>query len=281
MCKLNEKCKEWKKWYTEDDNSVCAQIRDMLWDAAVFNVINEARKYATTQGKPELNELVHGLINRSFLKTQSLSIRKLYSVKNAFSLGRLIKDMENNSKLLTRTNILSAFELPYDYEEAIKEGHQTNNSKVIGEGASSDYIHKNVDLLTRVEPAQRQPSDIVRDGVFEQLNKWLGKCKPIADFVDKKVAHTTPSNRNLKISLAKIHKAHCRIIEIAVYIGRYILDEPTEWTNFLPSYAGSNKFEHFEKPWVRQEDIVKLEICWSQYEEHIEKLCKWQKNNNP
>ena len=80
MCKLNEKFKEWKKWYSEDDNSICAQIRDMLLDAAVFNVINEARKYATTdaRGYPELNELIHGLINRSFLKTQTLSIRKLY-----------------------------------------------------------------------------------------------------------------------------------------------------------------------------------------------------------
>lgn len=276
MCKLNEKFKEWKNWYSEDDNSVCAQIRDMLWDSAVFNAINEARKYATTdaQGKPELNELVHGLINRSFLKTQSLSIRKLYSRNNAFSLGRLINDMKKNSKLLTRENIISALELPYNYERAVNDGHQTNNSKMIGEGACSEYVHKNVDLLTGVKPAQRQPNDTVQDGVFDRLNKLLGKCKPIANFVDKRVAHTTTANKNLKISLAKIHKAHGRIVKIAVYIGRYLLDESTEWTNFLPSYAGSNKFEHFEKPWVRQADITKLENFWSKYEKRIERLSK-------
>lgn len=277
MCKLNEKFKEWKRWYSEDDNSVCAQIRDMLWDAAVFYAINEARKYATTdaQGNPELNKLVHGLINRSFLKTRSLSIRKLYSRKNSFSLGRLINDMEKNSKLLTRENILSALGLPYDYEEAIKEGHRTNNSKMIGEGACSDYVHKNVDLLTGVKPAQRQPNDTVQDGVFDRLNKLLGKCEPIDNFVDKIVAHTTPSNKNLKISLAKIYKAHGRIVKIAVYIGRYLLDESSQWTNFLPSWAGNNKFEHFEKPWVRQKDITKLENFWSRYERHIKQLSKW------
>ena len=92
MCKLNEKFKEWKKWYSEDDDSVCAQIRDMLLDAAAFNVMNEARKYVTTdaQENPELNELVHGLINRSFLKTQTISIRRLCEKRRYFQAGRFL-----------------------------------------------------------------------------------------------------------------------------------------------------------------------------------------------
>jgi len=284
MCKLNEKFKEWKNWYSEDDNSVCAQIRDMLWDSAVFNAINEARKYATTdaQGKPELNELVHGLINRSFLKTQSLSIRKLYDGrKDIISLRRLINDMKENKDLITRENVLSALELPYDYEEAINEGRRTNNSKMREAGIGSEYIHKNIDLLAGTDPVKRQPSDKIRDSVLNKLSEQLDKCKPIVNFVNKIVAHAATlgsrgkvPEKDLKISLAKIHKAHCRIVKIAVYIGRYLLDESTEWTNFLPSYAGSNKFEHFEKPWVRQEDITKLENFWSRYEKRIERLSK-------
>jgi hypothetical protein len=284
MCKLNERFKEWKQWYSQDDDSVCAQIRDMLWDAAVFYAINGVRKYATTdaQGKPELNELVHGLINRSFLKTQSLSIRKLYDRrKDVISLRRLVNDMKENKALITRENVLSALELPYDYVTAINEGRRTNNSQMKN-GIGSEYIHRNIDLLAGTIPAKRQPSDTVQDSVFEQLNEWLDKCKPIVNFVNKTVTHAaTPESKgkvpekDLKISLAKIHKAHCRIVKIAVYIGRYLLDESTEWTNFLPSWAGNNKFEHFEKPWVRQEGIKKLENCWSQYEKHIEQLSKW------
>jgi|GEM_PF-3954978 len=289
MCKLNEKFKEWKKWYSEGDNSVCAQIRDMLLDAAVFNAINEARKYATTdaQGNPEMNKLVHSLINWSFLKTQTLSIRKLYDGrKDVISLRRLINNMKENKAFITRENVLSALELPYDYEEAINEGRRTNNSKMKGAGFGSDCIHKNIDLLTGVGPAQRQPNDTVQDGVFNRLNKWLDKCEPIVNFVNKTVAHAATQKsredvpkKDLKISLAKIHKAHCRIVKIAVYIGRYILDESTEWTNFLPSWAGNNKFKHFEKPWIRQENLTNLEDCWSRYEKHIKKLCKWSENN--
>lgn len=296
MCKLNEKFKEWEKWYSEDDDSICAQIRDMLLDAAVFFAINEARRYATTdaQGNPQLNELVHGLINRSFLKTQTLSIRRLCEKqdkrnkikRDIISLGRLINEIKENKALLTRKNILSALELPYDYQKAINVGRLTDNSRKVTEGALSENVHKNIDLLAGVKPAQRQPNDTVLDKVFDQLNKWLCKCEPIVNFVNKTVAHTaTPESKgkvpeeDLKVSLAKIRNAHCRIVKIAVYIGRYFFYKSTDRTIFLPSYA--DKFEHFEKPWVRQEDIAKLENCWSQYEKHIEKLCKWKKNNNP
>jgi hypothetical protein len=283
MCKLNEKCKEWKKLYSEDDDSVCSQIRDMLLDAAVFNAINEARKYATTdaQGNPELNELVHGLINRSYLKTQSLSIRKLYDNRNdVISLRRLINDMKENKAFITRENILSAFELPYDYEEAIKEGHLTNNSKIVAEGAHSENVHKNVDLLAGVEPAQRQPNDTIRDSVLDQLNKLLDKYKPIVNFVNKIVAHAATEesrgkvpDKDLKIFLAKIHMAHGRIVKIAAFIGQFLLYESSGWSNFLPVYSG-DKFEHFEKPWVKQGDISKLEDFWEKYEKHIERFSK-------
>ncbi len=281
MCKLNEKFKEWEKWYSEDDNSVCAQIRDMLFDDAIFYVIYEARKYTKTdnQEKPELNKLVHDLINRSFLKTQSLSIRRLYEErkkqKDVISLRRLINDLKENNALITRENILFAIGLPYDYGKAIK-------SNLIVKSARSEYVHKNIDLLAGVEPAQRQPNDTVRNSMFDRLNKWLDKCKPIVNFVNKIVAHSATEEsrgkvpeKDLRISRAKIHKGHGRIVKIAVYIGRYLLDEPTGWTNFLPSYGG-NKFEHFEKPWVRKGNITKLENCWSQYERHIKQLCKWK-----
>ncbi|MGD0785155.1 MAG: hypothetical protein ABR969_05010 [Sedimentisphaerales bacterium] len=273
MCKLNEKFKEWKKWYSEDRNSVCAQISLMLLDAAVFYAINEARKYATVdaQGNQELNYLVHGLINRTFIGTQSLSIRKLCVSKNTCSLGRLINDMKKNKALLTRKNVLSALGFPYDYEDVIKEGCQTNNPTMRFNGAQSERVHKNIDLLTGVKPERRQQNDTIQDSVFDQLKKSLDKCKPIVTFADKIVAHTTPSNKDIKISLAKIHNAHCRIVRAAAFIGQVILYEPSGW-NFLPAYAGGDKFEHLEKPWIRQGDISKLKDFWSRYEKHIKRL---------
>lgn len=276
-CKLNEKFKEWEKWYSGDDNSICSQIHDMLFDAAIYYAINEARRYAKTnaQGNPELNKLVHGLIDRSFLKTQSLSIRKLYDNRDdVISLRRLINDVKRNKDLITRENVLSALELPYDYERAIDEGHWQNNSKILKDGSDSENIHKNIDLLAGVESAQRQPNDTVKNGVFDRLNKWLDKCQPIVNFVNKIIAHTATEeskenvpDKDLRISLAKIHMAHCRVVRIAAFIGQVIFYK-SSGTTCLPSYAG-DKFEHLEKPWMTKESIVKLEDFWDKYEKHI------------
>lgn len=291
MCKLNKKFKEWRKWYSEDNNSVCAQIRKMLWDAAVFHAINEARKYANAdnQGTSELNNMVHSLINRTFFQTQALSIRKLCDRRrDAISLHRIIRDIKTNKALLTRKNILSALELPYDYEEKINEGHQNNDSNKVMKGAFSENVHENIDLLAKVKCTERQPNDTVKNCVFKKLNRQLSKCEPIVQFVHNIVAHAeTMRNRgnipenDLKISLAKIHKAHYRIIRTAAFIGQVILYE-SSGQNFLPSYAG-NKFEYFEKPWARQADIAKLENFWSRYEKHIERMTKksFKFKNNP
>jgi hypothetical protein len=73
--------------------------------------------------------------------------------------------------------------------------------------------------------------------------------------------------------LAKIDKAHCRIVRTAAFIGQFILFDSAAWANFLPVYMG-DEFEHFEKPWVKQEDITKLKDFWSRYEKHIERLNK-------
>ena len=289
---LNKKFGEWKKWYSGDNYSVCAQIRQMLKDTAIFYVINEARKYANTDanGNPELNDMVHGLINRTFLKTQALSIRKLYDNRDdVISLRRLLNDIESNKVYLTRQNILSALELPYDYDKGINEGRHNNDSGLMIKSAHSENVHKNIDLLTGVEYTKRQPNDMVQEHLLKKLGKRLDKCKPIVNFVNKIVAHAAtqesrgkvPEN-DLKISLAKIHMAHCRIVKIAAYIGQYLLYEPFGPRTFLRTNQG-NEFEHFEKPWVSKEDIAKLRNTWNQYEKSIERTTekgfKWK--NNP
>lgn len=283
MCKLNEKFEEWRRWYTEADDSVCAQISDMLFDSAIFNTINEAKKYAITnsQGNPELNSLVHGLIDRSFLKTQSLAIRKLCDKRNdVISLRRLINDMQNNKSLTTRANILSVLGFPYDYEKTIKESFHPNDPSKRFKGHQSEIVHKNIDLLAGVKATQRSPSDTAQDSVFERLDECLDKCRPIVDFVNKTIAHTATlvskgkvPNKNLTISLAKIYKAHCRIVRAASFIGQVILYE-SYGLNSFPAYAGNDKFEYFEKPWIEQKDISKLEVFWKSYENHINRFSK-------
>lgn len=130
---LKEKFKEWEKMLAgKDQHSIRNQIYDMIRDSAVFQCINESRKYAAKDDKGDIkqNKMIHYFINQSFFKTQLLSIRKLVDkdfnrvqqnkLCTVYSLYNLIEDMKKNSALLTRKNILTAHNLPYDYEKAME-----------------------------------------------------------------------------------------------------------------------------------------------------------------
>ena len=80
MCNpLRERFDEWKDWLRGDDvHSIRSQIHNMIWDSAVYQSINEARAYAPTddKGQVELNAMVHHFIDRCFFDTQMMAIRR-------------------------------------------------------------------------------------------------------------------------------------------------------------------------------------------------------------
>ena len=77
-------------------NSIKNQIHNMIWDSAVFQSINECRKYApkNEKGEVELNGEVHHFINRCFFETQAIAIRRFLDKRNdVISLYRLVNDI--------------------------------------------------------------------------------------------------------------------------------------------------------------------------------------------
>src|SRR4030042_925182 len=109
MCNLKTIFKEWEERLVGDDiNSIRNQIYNMIWDSAVFQSINECRKYApkNEKGEIELNGVVHRFIDKCFFETQAIAIRRLIDKrKDVISIYRLIDDMEEHRPLLTRGNI--------------------------------------------------------------------------------------------------------------------------------------------------------------------------------
>jgi hypothetical protein len=124
VCDLKAKIREWEEWLCGDDiNSIESQIHNMIWDSAVFQSINECRRYAhkNEKGEIELNGVVHKFIDRCFFETQAIAIRRfLDRRRDVISLYRLIDDIEKHSHLLTRGNILAVHGYPYDYKQEKK-----------------------------------------------------------------------------------------------------------------------------------------------------------------
>jgi hypothetical protein len=120
LCDLRTKTKEWQELLVGNDtNSIRNRIYDMMWDSAVFQSINECRRYAPTneKGEIELNGVVHRFIDKCFFETQAIAIRRLMDKSHDVdSLCRLVEDMGKNCHLLTRQNILAVHGYPYEYE---------------------------------------------------------------------------------------------------------------------------------------------------------------------
>lgn len=240
MCDLKAKIKEWEEWLVGNDtNSIRNQIYDMIWDSAVFQSINECRKYAPTnvKGEIEMNGVIHRFIDKCFFETQAIAIRRLLDKRrkdDVISLCKLVEDMEKHYHLLTRKNILDVHDYPYEYEqekrrisdETFKKGPGPH---VMGKDYDrcqiSEYTHKFIDSLAGVEPSKRSPDDCFRPQIFEWLKQHLSRCEEIRTFVNKFLAHSATSEsrsylkpQELDVTLGNILKAHKIICQTAIFI---------------------------------------------------------------
>lgn len=277
MGDVKPKFEEWREWlFGEDTHSIQRQILNMIWDAAVFRTINEARNYSEIDenGEPQLNNMVHRFINHSFFQMQAIAIRRLLDGrKDVVSIGRLINDIQRNCHLLTRRTLLDVLGYPYEYEKDLASCYR---AAVKGKPRPdilvykhSQSIHKNIDSLAGVQSDQRSPDDSVRAELVAWLKRRLEGCWEIGNYVNKFVAHAaTPESRakinadELKITLGKLLDAHKIICEIAQLIGLRLLYH--SYGNFLvvPQY---DQFEHFEKPWVSESALPELNDYWQGY----------------
>jgi hypothetical protein len=286
MCdQLKEKFDEWREWLLgEDVHSIRNQIRTMIWDSAVFQIINEARNYAPRddKGQIRLNAHVHNFINRCFFDTQAMAIRRLVDrdtcqgPKSVTSLYRLLEDIEKHADLLTRENMLGALALPYDYMRTKDELRRARDrtSKSWGKDREdcdlSEYAHKCMDFLAGVDACARKPHDTARPDIFEWLKRRLADCDAVRNFVNKFLAHSaTPESRaaipeeHIDVSLGQILNAHKTICQIAECVSQNL---------FLSSMGGPlprvpDVFKYFEEPWATKEAVEKLREWRDNYED--------------
>jgi hypothetical protein len=304
VCDLKAKFKEWEEWLVGDDiNSIRNQIYSMIWDSAVFQSINECRRYASMNEKNEieLNGTVHQFIDKCFFETQALAIRRILDKrKDVISLHRLVGDIENHSNLLTRGNILETHDYPYNYEqektrftdEAFKNKPPEAKCVVMGQDyrkcVISEATHEFIDSLAGLDSSNRSPDDRIRPQIFKWLRQRLDECEEIATFATKFLAHSaTPESRDylkpkeLDVTLEQILKAHKIICQTTIFIsGRMgILSEGHSIGDVLPFLPCDQLFAHFDKAWASEEVIEKLSDSWHKYDMQTRNWQQWEWEN--
>ncbi|MDD4980133.1 MAG: basic secretory protein-like protein [Candidatus Omnitrophica bacterium] len=285
----------------KDRNSIFNQIFDMVWNAAVFRVINEARKITAEneEGQKEINGMLHHFIDECFFDSQFLAIRRLtdpaYELRDAergiFSLFALLNDMRKNIALFTRENFFAAEGLEYDYE-AIEKREQEfiaeqvkNGQRVIWGPRDLDswpikLRHEAIDALSGVSAEQRKPSDVIQEKVLDCLIKILKDVSTdINLYVNKYIAHlATPQSREhykadeVSITLGHLWNAYKVICQVANFVDSYMLTGASH--SFLP-VPQFNNFEFIEKSLVSYSNIEVLSKAWDDFSKETSSWGSW------
>ncbi len=290
---LKAKLALWRSWMERrDPHSITHQIYQMLWEDAIFRVINECRRLAprSPEGGAQLNRLIHEFINNGYFRTQAIMIRRLCERNkdrnpdwHVISLRRLLDDIEESGHLYTRGNIFEAEGLPYDYSEARKRA----NDYMLREALKPDApvsgwldpeimdaadrparLHAHLDRMSGTTPQTRTPADALRKDLIPPLRARLDVCKGVKTYVDKIVAHAAdPANRDAvpvgdpPISLGRIWDCHKAICSRASFVSVYLLRGPQLRFLAIPQF---NALEYIERPWISPENVGKLQDVWDE-----------------
>lgn len=283
----------------KDRNSILNQIYQMVWNAAVFKIINEARRVAPVNAKDqtEINGMLHRFMDRCFFDSQLLAIRRLTDSspfdgpKGVFSLISLLNDMKANVSLITRENLFSAEGLEYDYEAiqqrqlvyALEQSKSGKNAYGIPAELVSHSVrlrHEQIDTLSGVEAEQRAPNDAVRNEIFDCLIKKIDDVSEnIGLHVNKYIAHSaTPESRkydnadDIKITLGHLWDVHKVICQVANFTDVYLLSRTNHSFLPVPQY---DHFEHIDKPLVSTEGVEVLRKAWHGFHEETDSWGLW------
>ncbi len=284
-----------------DRHSIIRQITRMVWNAAAFRVVNEARRIAPSakEGGVQLNGLMHRLIDDSFFEAQMVAIRRLtdssYPITghrrnyNVVSLTSLLEDMRKHTRLVTRANILAAEGLEYDVGR-IRDRHDKYVRQRMRESKGFFFLpkeldchlieerHRQIDFFAGVSAEQRCPDDTVRPAVIECLkNKIVVACKDLRTHIDNFVAHAaSPGSRQavdadkIEITLNHLYGAHETICKVASFVSVHLLTGSSHNWLAIPQY---DHLAYIDKPLVAHDRIRTLRETWDKYDKET---CEWR-----
>jgi len=312
MQTLAEKRKVWLEVLSgKDRHSITKQITRMTWDATAFRVVNEARRLAPRDpdGGVQLNGLMYSLLDRAFFASHMATVRRLAQKRRpgrqtdkqplwegnlgVYSLSALLQDMLNHRNLLTRKAIFAAEGLEYDYEPtqqkffASLDKQRGKNQKASDDTPpppfcwlDSEKRHEQIDSLAGVQAQGRQPGDMVRKEVFDNLQRKVdGVCEVVVKHVNKFIAHAaTPESRatvgadEAGLMLNHLWQAHQHLCEVASFLAIYVLGDSFPGPLPIPQY---DQFKYIERPLIDASQVGKLSDLWRQIEKEADGWSQW------
>jgi hypothetical protein len=284
-------------------HSIWRQISTMLWNDAVFRVVNESRGLASERGyrSAARNGMLASLLDQGYVATQALAIRRLMEKtgsrldRQVVSLRRLLDDIKAHRDLVTREVYVGYDGRPYDpdpgrkgfHEQMLQEmerGHSmytrlpTNGPEA---WSSAERAHQSFDEISGVAPLDRARDDVIRIAIFEHLESELENSggRSFVQLSNKFIAHAADlfsrvsSDATADLTLHKITRCHRAIYQVANYIDSTLL-----WHSTNAGFPTTqfNQFDQLDAPWVMTEDIEQLSRFWDR---HVTAIDAWTSCN--
>jgi len=294
----------WNGILHDDEQSISKQISAMLWDDAVFRMINESRRLSVKRGvnTAAMNGAIARFIDINFVSGQLMAIRRLVDkskrkdrktknwIYNQNSIPRLLSEIKENIDLFTREIWVCHDGLPYDYRPAERRLNKQLMKKAWENGGvvtswgptwgpeaaySSELAHETFDRLCGVTDVEdRRRHDRADPEIVNNLRKTLSVCDDFERTASKTIAHAADaisrnqlSERERNVTLNRLDKCQKRICQVASYISGPLL---YIGGGFSVPIAQFDRFEFLDKPWVHENDIASLSQFWKYREETVE-----------
>jgi hypothetical protein len=293
----------WNLWINclegDDVNSIFNQVRRLLSNYAFFDLLLAGRRSILEKNseQPELYKRINNFIDYIYFDSQAARIRRLIEPNQngqrninqrkkldghlgVFSLVPLLEEIRFSRKDLTRKIYFQLRSLPYDYLdlENQKKVFQTSLGptqlvKEIADEFDPERIERAHILFDRLcGVKERNPSDVIRDEVFEKLIQKLCSFQNLITHVNKFIAHSaTPDSRQayknkLNVKWSDIGEACKTIYEISEFLALFFSDTEYIGLVLIPPYIFSEK----DQSLLMAYDISSLSEEWIKYQEETE-----------
>jgi len=177
---------KWLGWIQADPNhSIWTQIFAMISsDLAVHTIAYAAEEDADS---PLHNQLLARTILQGHRDGQILGVRRLMDRRgDVISLGRLLKEINDNLSAFTRENYVSDGGVPYDDQGALASVACANSPAGVPPGAAfaswgsplgrhllSKEVHERFDRLSLVAPDHRRRTDRVSKKLIDRFEAHI------------------------------------------------------------------------------------------------------------
>ncbi len=267
----------WVKYLDDDEHHAIWQVlTQMVWNEVAFNTL---AGIADADADSALNNtLVIEAVLNGHIAVQVLAIRRLTdTTRKVLSLSKLLQDIRNHRKLLTRENYVAFDGLPYDCAVAEEKHVRTRGSKLMwldttGPGAflPAQRAHQRFDRLSGVTPARRKRDDRIPTKLIDTIERWITDCgaKEIADWSHSYLAHAgSPASReaiaNIGVNGAKIRNAIKGLARATEAVSAHLLCSSGRM-NALMSTPQFDQFELLENAALSGASGVNPSLVWDQ-----------------